>query len=117
MPSPSAFDPFAAAAAARRFADLLAADPAHRAVQRIEVTLTGRGPIERLFALEAALLEAWPDTAPRPAHDLVSSTGEMGPCAALILRAFGQDGAEVLRRNYDLDATETKRGAAARVHG
>jgi hypothetical protein len=116
VPSHPAFDPSAAAAAARRFADLLAADPA-RAIHRIEVTLTGRGPIERLFALEAALLDAWPDTAPRPAHDLVSSTGEMGPCAALTLRAFGQDGAEVLRRNFDLDAAESKRGAAVQVHG
>jgi hypothetical protein len=116
VPSHPAFDPSAVAAAARRFADQLAVHPGGRAVQRIEVTLTGRGPIERLFALEAALLDAWPDTAPRPAHDLVSSTGELGPSAALTLRAFGRDGAEVLRRNFDLDAAPLKRASAA-THG
>ena len=103
MPSLSHFDNAAVAAATRRFAELIAAIPKAEAVRRIEVTLTGRGPIERLFALEAALLDCWPDSAPRPAHDLVSSTGELGPSAALTLRAFGQDGAEMLRRTFDLE--------------
>jgi hypothetical protein len=114
VPSLSCFDHNAVAAAARHFADLLAADPQADEVRRIEVTLTGRGPIERLFALEAALLDAWPDTAPRPAHDLVSSTGELGPSGALTLRAFGQDGAEMLRRTFDL---EPLKRAPAQAHG
>jgi hypothetical protein len=116
VPNASLHHQTAVAAAARRFADLLAADPKGAGVRRIEVTLCGRGPIERLFDLEAALLAAWPSTAPRPAHDLVSSTGEMGPSAGLTLRAFGQDGMEVLRRDFDLDGAEPG-GAGARAHG
>jgi len=118
VPSPSSFDQTAVAAAARRFADLLAADPRIDSVRRVEVTLCGRGPIERLFAVEAALVAAWPSAVRRPAHDLVSSTGELGPSAALTLRAIGPDGGEVLRGVYDLDPAKAKCGApAAQSHG
>jgi hypothetical protein len=113
VPNLSHFDNAAVAVAACRFADLIAANPKAEAVRRIEVTLTGRGPIERLFALEAALLDCWPDSALRPACDLVSSTGELGPSAALTLRAFGQDGAEILRRTFDL---ESLKRAPAQAH-
>ena len=103
MPS-QPFDDEALAAAASQFARLLAADPAAREAERIEVTLCGRGPIERLFVLEAGLIAAWPKGLRRPPHDLVSSTGELGPSSGLILRALGADGAELFRRVYDVEA-------------
>jgi hypothetical protein len=116
MPSPSAFDSSAVAAAARGFAEHLAADPRAASVGRIEVTVCGRGPIERLFAVEAALLEAWPAHLLRPPHEVVSSTGELRAAAALTLRALDGDGAEVLRRVYDVELV--KPGAApAAAHG
>jgi len=110
MPSPS-FDNDALAAAARQFAGLVAAQ-APFGVERIEITLCGRGPIDRLFALEAALSMAWPKTLRQPPYDIVSSTGEIGPSRGLTLRAFDARGAEVLRRAYDV---EPKPVAAAHV--
>jgi hypothetical protein len=102
VPRPNAFDQNALAAV-RSFADRLAAHPRGEAASRIEITLCGRGPIERLFAVEAALLAGWPRSLRRPAQDLVSSTGELGPSAGLTLRAIGDDGAEVLRKTYDIE--------------
>jgi len=58
VPSRPAFDPAAIAAAARGFAQLLAAERGLDGIGRIEVILCGRGPIERLFMAEAALLDA-----------------------------------------------------------
>jgi hypothetical protein len=105
MPSPSEFDNAAVAAAARQFAHLLDAETRLDGVERIEVTLSGRGSIDRLFALEAALIAQWPQGLRRPAHDLVCDTGELAPSdaqSALTLRALGLDGAVVLRRVYDI---------------
>jgi hypothetical protein len=102
VPAPSSFDHAAVAFAARQFTDLLGPE---RRIERIEVTLSGRGPIERLFAVEAALLAQWPQALSRPAHDLVASTGELAPAAeqaALTLRAFSPGGAVVLQRIYDV---------------
>jgi hypothetical protein len=118
VPSSTDVDPAALAAATRRFAHRLAADPRIGTVSRIEVTLCGRGSIERLFAVEAALVAAWPMGKRRPAHDLVSSTGEMGPSAALTLRAIGLDGEEVMRGVYDPASARVRSGAmVADVHG
>jgi hypothetical protein len=103
MPS-QPFDADALAAAARQFARLLAADPAAREAARIEVVLCGRGPIERLFVLEAGLIAAWPKGLRRPPHDLVASTGELGPASGLTLRALGVGGVVLLRRVYDIEA-------------
>ncbi len=101
MPSPN-FDNDALAAATRQFAHLVAAETrAH--VERIEITLCGRGPVDRLFALEAALSLAWPKNLRQPPYDLVASTGELGPSAGLTLRAFDAQGGEVLRRAYDVE--------------
>lgn len=102
VPRPNAFDQNALDAV-RSFAGRLAAHPRGSNASRIEITLCGRGPIERLFAVEAALLAGWPRDLRRPSQDLVSSTGELGPPAGLILRAIGEDGAEVLRRTYDIE--------------
>ncbi len=99
----AAFDPSAVAQAARRFADILVADPGVDAVDHIEVTLCGGGPIDRLFAVEAALAAAWPGATRRPAQRLASSTGEHGANSRLVLRALGRDGAELLRRVSDLE--------------
>ena len=102
----------------RRFADLLAVHPRLAAVGRIEVTLCGRGPVERLFAIEAALIAAWPSGLRCPAHDLVADTGEMGAAAGLTLRALSPGGAELLRRVYAVEATKAKpRKATANVRG
>jgi hypothetical protein len=118
MPSSSPFDPSRVAAAVQRFADLLIADACVETVGRIQVTLCGRGSIERLFAVEAALISAWPGALRRPAHELVCDTGEMGAAAGLTFRALGWDGAELLRRVYVVDAANAKRGKApADVYG
>jgi len=120
-PDRSLFDNAAVASAARQFARQLDADAALAGVERIEVTLSGRGPIERLFAVEAQLLAQWPQGLYRPAHDLVSDTGELaaaGQPSDLTLRAIGLDGVVVLRRVYDIglaDGGRLKR--AAKVHG
>jgi hypothetical protein len=118
MPSPSPFDPATVAAAVRGFADRLAADAKFDTVDRIQITLCDRGSIERLFAVEAALVSAWPSAMRRPAHELVSDTGEMGAADGLTFRALGPDGAEVLRRVYAVEAAKAKRGKApAHVQG
>jgi hypothetical protein len=119
VPAQPAFDNAAVADAARQFANLLGADRSLDGVERIEITLSGRGPIERLFAVEATLLAHWPEALRRPAHDLVSSTGELAPSdeqAALTLRAIGLDGVVVLRRVYDV-SLEGAKPRAASVHG
>jgi hypothetical protein len=110
--SSSPFDAVALADATRQFARQLAAQPGGCDAERIEVTLCGRGPIDRLFALEAGLLAAWPKDVRRPPHDLVADTGELRPAAELTLRALGVGGAELLRRDF---AVEAKPKAAA--HG
>lgn len=100
-------DNAAVAKATRAFARRLGADQALAGVERIEVTLNGRGPIERLFAVEATLLAAWPEGVRRPPHDLVSSTGELAARderTGLTLRAFDPEGAVVLREVYDVAA-------------
>ena len=118
MPSPSPFDPTAVATAVRRFADLLAAEARFDTVGRIQVTLCGRGSIERLFAVEAALVSAWPSALRRPAHELVCDTGEMGAADGSISWALGPDGAELLRRVYAVEAAKAKpRKASANVQG
>jgi hypothetical protein len=105
------FDHDALAAAARQFANLIA-EQSPRGVERIQITLCGRGPVDRLFALEAALSTAWPKSFRQPPYDIVSNTGELGVDVGLTLRAFDARGAEVLRCAYDV---EPKR--AATVHG
>ncbi|MDR3510586.1 MAG: hypothetical protein P4L73_03050 [Caulobacteraceae bacterium] len=120
MPNPLSFDNAAVASATRQFANRLGADRRFDSVERIEVTLSGRGPIERLFAVEAALLAHWPEGLRRPPHDLVSSTGELSPAdeqAGLTLRAFDPEGAVVLREVYDIGAAGKPLKAAAPTHG
>ena len=117
MPHPSSFDSAALARAARDFAGRLDAERRLDSVERIEVTLNGRGPVERLFAVEAALVAHWPASLRRPPQEVVSSTGELSgedEQAGLTLRALDPQGAVVLREVYDL-GTALKRGEP--VHG
>lgn len=106
--------------AAQDFARRLGAGRALDRVERIEVTLSGRGPIERLFAVEAALVAHWPADLRRPPRDLVSSTGELArddEQSGLTLRALGAEGAVVLREVYDLRAWGAALKRAEPAHG
>lgn len=121
MPNPHPLDSAALSRAAQDFARRLGAGRDLDQVERIEVTLAGRGPIERLFAVEAALVAHWPADLRRPPRDLVSSTGELSredEQSGLTLRALGAEGAVVLREVYDLGSPlggALKRGEP--VHG
>jgi hypothetical protein len=112
MSNPAPFDPAAVAEAARRFSAALEVHPRARAIRRIEATLHGRGPVERLFAVEAVLASAWPRALGGPSAVLVSSTEVVREAETLILRALDACGAEVLRGGYAL-AGKPK----ASVHG
>lgn len=100
-------DNLAAADALRCFADLIAADARAAVVRRIEVTLHGRGPIERLFALEAALAALWPGGG----CVLTFSPARASP-PTLSLRALDHTGAEVVRAAYPVSEGRAKRAAA-----
>lgn len=99
--------------AAARFTRALAAEAVLHATARVEARLAAGGA-GSLFALDAALAAAWPQTLGAPPRHEVIWAPAGGDAEGLRLSAFDAAGRVLLRRSYAAGAERKSAGPAAR---
>jgi len=91
------------AALARRFGRAIVREALLERVMRLETTLYSVGTIDRLFAVEEAVVAAWPSANIAGLHHEFYSATERRTGETLRFRAFDGEGALLLEQSYRLD--------------